>query len=117
MSTLRYSLGPSITNKPDGTRAQLISNLPSITINNRSDGPPLIETRMTGSGAFVGGAPVFAKYKIHLPSGVTRGFRPYPSGTIGSAVSSSKSCLYRANLPVRFDTKIIALLSGVQSAA
>ena len=101
IASLRSSLGPASTHKPDGTRAQLISNVPSVAINNRSDGPPLIETRMTGSGAFVGGAPVFAKYKIHLPSGVTRGFRPYPSGTIGSGVSSSKASLYTANLPRR----------------
>ena len=31
---------------------------------------------MTGSGLAAGGSPVLAKYRTHLPSGVTRAFRP-----------------------------------------
>jgi hypothetical protein len=76
-----------VAHTSDGARAQVISTVSTAAVNNGSDGPPLMDTRMTGSGTDAGGAPVLAKYRSHLPSGVTRGFRPYPSVTRGSAIS------------------------------
>src|ERR1700730_17012702 len=53
---LPSSIGSPITQNPEGDLAQ-VSKLQGLAMNNRCDGPPVTEARVTGSGPFPGGAP------------------------------------------------------------